>query len=474
MADTGSNNNSAAISMGSKYTNFTSESVLNSDDQIVPAYRFLLRVEGFQDVPLRSIRPFSKENEYEYIAEGGLNDYVHTVRKPASKPFTLVVERYISQKFIDPLTNGMQMVLPVILFIGNADAQKFDFKPVRTYIFTGCVVMNKEVGGFDAEKSGLLTETVTIGYENSFALNNITDIMSERWNFDNLKKEGKGKRYAAKDNLSMRKTEEDGRTEAEKNRWDFDGKKKEGKGKRHANTYEGAITVEGTMMNQSQEEGHTRAKANRWDFDGTKKDGKGTHHANTFDEAVTLTGTKMNQSQEEGHTLAKKNRWDFDGTNKDGKGTHHANTFDEAMFTPGSRVNQSQDEGHELAKANRWDFEGTKKDGKGKHHANTYDDAITVEGSMMNQSQEEGHTRAKANRWDFDGTKKDGTGKHHANTYDDAITVEGSMMNQSQEEGHTRAKANRWDFDGTNPAGKGKRSAAQDTLSTLAPQRVNK
>ncbi len=471
MADT--DNKKVKQSMGSEYANFTKDSVLNSDDQIVPAYRFLLRVEGFQDVPLRSIRPFSKENEYEYIAEGGLNDYVHAVRKQTTKPFTLVVERYVSQKFIDPLTNGMQMILPMVLFIGNADAQKFDFKPVRTYIFTGCIVMNKEVGGFDAEKSGLLTETVTIGYENSFALNNVTDIMSERWNFDKLKKEGNGKSYAAKDILSTRKTEEEGHAYAKTNRWDFEGTKKEGTGKRHANSYDAAITAPGTVLNRTQEEGHTEAKANRWDFDGTKKDGKGTSHANNYDAAINAPGTVLNRTQEEGHTLAKENRWDFDGTKTDGKGKHHANTYDEAIIAPGSLMNLSLRTSYTLAQQNRWDFDGTKKYGKGMRHANISMNGHLVDGVESERTQEEGHTLAKANRWDFDKTNKEGKGKHHANTYDEAIISPGSKVNQSQEEGHSLAKANRWDFDGTNPAGKGKRSAAPDTLSTMPPKRVN-
>jgi hypothetical protein len=54
----------------------------------------MLRVWGIFDVPCKSIRAFTKPNEYEFIQEGGLNDYVHIRRKPVSQPFKLVVERY--------------------------------------------------------------------------------------------------------------------------------------------------------------------------------------------------------------------------------------------------------------------------------------------------------------------------------------------------------------------------------------------
>ena len=69
-------------------------------------FNFLLRVEGIYDLPCRSVHVFQKENEYELIQEGGLNDYVHMRRKPISKPFTFQVERYVGTDILDPLANG--------------------------------------------------------------------------------------------------------------------------------------------------------------------------------------------------------------------------------------------------------------------------------------------------------------------------------------------------------------------------------
>ncbi len=125
-------------------------------------FNFMLRVEGIMDVPCKSVSAFTKENEYEYIKEGGLNDYVHMKRKQISKPFTFSVERYVGIDYVDPLPLGGELILPVLLFVSRF-GNKFDLVE-RAYTFTGCTVISKEYGNLDAEKSGLLTERVTIAY----------------------------------------------------------------------------------------------------------------------------------------------------------------------------------------------------------------------------------------------------------------------------------------------------------------------
>ncbi len=126
-------------------------------------FNFMLRVEGLMDIPCKSVSAFTKENEFEYIKEGGLNDYVHMKRRPISKPFTFTVERYITPAYIvDPLALGAELVLPVILMISR-DGNRFDKCP-RTFTFTGCTVISKEFGSLNSEKSGLLTESITIAY----------------------------------------------------------------------------------------------------------------------------------------------------------------------------------------------------------------------------------------------------------------------------------------------------------------------
>jgi hypothetical protein len=128
----------------------------------IVGFNFMLRVEAVYDLPCKGIKAFSREMEYEYIQEGGLNDYVHMRRKPISRPFTLEVERYAGVDIIDPLPLGAELILPLILFVSRYQDQ---WAPVaRTYVFTGCTVTKKEYGKLDAERSELLTETTTIAY----------------------------------------------------------------------------------------------------------------------------------------------------------------------------------------------------------------------------------------------------------------------------------------------------------------------
>jgi predicted nucleic acid-binding Zn-ribbon protein len=128
-------------------------------------FNFLLRVELAFDLPCKSVKAFTRENEYEFIQEGGLNDYVHMRRKPISKPFTFEVERYVGVDYFDPIPNGAELALPVFLIV-TRHAQWLHLPTMwaRQYAFTGCTVMKKTYGELNAEQSGLMTETTTIAF----------------------------------------------------------------------------------------------------------------------------------------------------------------------------------------------------------------------------------------------------------------------------------------------------------------------
>lgn len=136
--------------------------VMNQGLNPLVNYNFMLRVEGVFDLPCKAVHSFTKENEYEYIQEGGLNDYVHMRRKPISKPFTFTVERYVGTDYYDPLQNGTELVLPLILMV-TRHSNHFEVTK-RAYVFTGCTVMSKEYGELNSEQSGLHTEKIVIGY----------------------------------------------------------------------------------------------------------------------------------------------------------------------------------------------------------------------------------------------------------------------------------------------------------------------
>lgn len=162
----------------------------------VTSFNFVLTVEGVFDVPLKSVRAFQKVNQYEKIKEGGVNDYVHLKRAPIQDAHTIQFERYVSASLVDPLANGAELTMPLILWIkraanngldnvriNNADPNKkeqtydpdkdFSSSSVRLYVFTGCTVMSKEYGALDAERSALCTEVVTVGYKELYIVPNL-------------------------------------------------------------------------------------------------------------------------------------------------------------------------------------------------------------------------------------------------------------------------------------------------------------
>lgn len=136
--------------------------VVNTGENVLVSYNYMLRVEGIYDLPCKAVHSFTKENEFEYVQEGGLNDYVHMLRKPVSKPFTFTVERYVGTDLIPVLPLGAELMLPIILMV-SPYPNRFDIAK-RTFVFTGCTVISKTFGELNAEKSEVLTETIVIAY----------------------------------------------------------------------------------------------------------------------------------------------------------------------------------------------------------------------------------------------------------------------------------------------------------------------
>ena len=179
---------------------------LNTGFSPVPGFNFMLRVEMAFDVPVKSVRGFTKNFEYEYIQEGGLNDYVHMRRKPISQPFTLEIERYAATDlYYDPLQNGTELMLPLILMVSPYQGLFMGYSR-RTFVFTGCTVTGKEYGALDAEKGALLTEVIKIAYRQVAVVDLPETIAAEKTDYikdralnsgkftlDSLKKEAYGR-----------------------------------------------------------------------------------------------------------------------------------------------------------------------------------------------------------------------------------------------------------------------------------------
>ena len=220
--------------------------VVNTGRTPVVNFAFMLRVEGVFDLPCKAVKGIHRENEFDYIQEGGLNDYVHLKRKPISKPFTFQVERYVGVNWVDPLPLGTELLLPVILFVNKHVFP--GLQPVRNYVFTGCTVISKDYGELNAEVSGLLLETVTIAYREMVCL----DIPSET--FEQDKNSGKV--------------------------WKFDGKKREGSGDRHYNS--NLYNKEWETSYSSRKKMEEKAEAGKWtpqkDTDGRLKNKHGKNY----------------------------------------------------------------------------------------------------------------------------------------------------------------------------------------------------
>ncbi len=138
--------------------------VSNTGELVMPAFNFILRVEGIIDVPCRAVKNLHRENDFEYIQEGGLNDYVHMKRKPITRPFTFQVERYAGIDTVDPLALGTELTLPIILLVYDRPVMSNAVDAHRYYTFTGCTVTAKDYGELNSERSGLLVETTTIAF----------------------------------------------------------------------------------------------------------------------------------------------------------------------------------------------------------------------------------------------------------------------------------------------------------------------
>ena len=95
-----------------------------------------------------------------------------------------------TERFLDPLANGTELILPLILYVyrhatrAGITESGSPAWPSRVYTFTGCTVMSKEYGALDSEKSGLVTETTTIAYRELVVLTNPFNSLAENpeWN----------------------------------------------------------------------------------------------------------------------------------------------------------------------------------------------------------------------------------------------------------------------------------------------------
>lgn len=171
----------------------------------LPNHIFLLRVDAIFDLACTKVSGITQEKEYENIMEGGVNDYVQLREKPSSRPNILQVERYIGELYLDPLPVGRQCVMPLILYV-DRHLDLFVASPM-IFVFSGCTVMSKKYGELNAERSGLMTETIQIAYQQVSVVKNPAEVVEPLWKFDQSgrKYQGTGTRRAAYNRNEIRK-----------------------------------------------------------------------------------------------------------------------------------------------------------------------------------------------------------------------------------------------------------------------------
>ncbi len=402
----------------------------NQGKDVLVGYNYMLRVEGIFDLPCKAVHSFTKENEFDFIQEGGINDYVHMLRKPISKPFSFTVERYVGSDPYPPLPLGAELILPVILMVAPFP-NRFDISK-RTFVFTGCTVMGKTFGELNAEKSELLTETIVIGFREMVEITIPVHIGEdgEKWGFDpNNPKNAKG--------IGKRSAVTEEATVPEQVGWFLDGTKR-------AKAF---VPTETTTEGQDAE---VKNGPRKW-----KMDGKGTASAKTETDTEPVqrgylyeTSTQSarqyqkdpvskDDSTEDGaEDKNKPRKWTMDG-----KGTASAKTEKDTdpvqrgylYETPTQSARQyqkdevkkdtKQEEGAEgeVGKAEekngprKWIFPKNKKDYKGGGEASAKQDPKldtdpekrkwTMDGKGKASAKTEEDTKAENRSWMKDGTQ---------------------------------------------------------------------
>ena len=416
------------------------------------SFNFMLRVEALYDVPCKDIKVIRKENEYDYIQEGGLNDFVHMIRKPISKPFTIQVERYVGEKFYDPLSLGTKLVLPVFLSVGRYLNPSF-FLPDRQYIFTGCEVMSKEYGELNAERAGLLTETTTIAFSRMYTIDNPFEQEKESWIFDGTKAgQGTASRNQIMADFEPSKEEMASRSQ----RWSM-AKNFGGKDKVTGDSYSSRQNAYlAGDLDLSKDE--MKAKAKKWAFDGDKKEGNGESSAMTPEKKGVANPDTASKAQMEGKAI----KWEFDTkANFGGKGDSARANVVEVKDKNGNVIGKAghgivEDRAATMAsRAALWEFD-TKDNptGKGVKSRQNYTESTDADGNTTGSgigvpevSKET--MKSRASKWEFDEKNPAGNGTRNRQNYLETTDADGNKTGSGKgvaekTRGEMEAKANRW------------------------------
>ena len=289
-------------------------------------FNFMLRIEGFIDLPCKSVHGFNREKEYEYIQEGGVNDYVHMKRKPITKPYTFTVERYVASDplLYDPLQEGTELLLPVLLFVTRFPGKFVTTR--RVYTFTGCTVISKEYGELNAERPGLLVEKAVISYRELVTVTTFDDVDTGTWSIQEAKDDKKAaekNRKAVRDySKGFTEDEEGNITDKRVSRWDIKNPKENRKATQNLsvdfNTDENGNVVDG--------------RAGQWTIDPSHPQGIGKQSARTYEKP----------KEEAGKESAFASKWDIKNPGENRKATKNFSVGKESAFARKWEINSEK------------------------------------------------------------------------------------------------------------------------------------
>ena len=489
----------------------------NSQLNPAVAYAFALQVEAAFFLPLRSVRVFTKENEFDYYQEGGLNDYVHMLRKPISKPFTFQVERYVgvdsgffdqNSGFLDPLALGTDLILPLVLYVNRSPAGNW-YKNIsftncaRAYIFTGCTVISKEYGELNAEQSKLHTETVTIAYRELFTMNQISPGWEAggTWEYDGTV-QGSGESHTENRNRNVSEP---------MSKWNFPG----------AIPEEKTESVDHTGNRNTK---NTKAAPSKWNFPGAKptettesvphegnrnKDGEKPASSKwNFPGAIpeeTTPSVDHTGNRTMTDTQVKPSKWVYPGS-RDQKDMVQA-LLKESGTNPkiaakltgegdSHRLNRNENQKPPVSK---WNFPGTREETPSTEHTSNRSTNTTKPSSKWNypgakptestatvdhtNNRSMSDTKAKPSKWVYPGSKEEGgsvdhTANRNVNT-PNPPSKWGYIGNKKEEANGVEHAANRsintsnpvskWNYPGTKEATASTDHAANRSINTTNP-----
>lgn len=140
----------------------------NKSYPVIP-YNFVVYI---QIVKMGFSRITNIENtiELESFTEGGLNDYVHSLRAPTTMEKIIVFERgivyptislpFIDDTYFDIGKVGSKIGHDIIIMVLNANRQ-----PEKTYCVSGGIIKSWKLSEFDANSNQVLIERFEVVYQ---------------------------------------------------------------------------------------------------------------------------------------------------------------------------------------------------------------------------------------------------------------------------------------------------------------------